>query len=78
MRVFISIELPEQVKKEIFNEFKKLENSGFAVGNFVSKNNIHLTLKFLGNLSGEEVDKIKKKLSEIEFKNFNLNSLEGM
>ena len=51
MRTFISIELPEQVKKEIFKEFKRLENSGFVVGKFVSKDNLHLTLKFLGTLT---------------------------
>ena len=70
MRVFISIELPEQIRKEISKEFEKLENSGFVAGNFVNKNNIHLTLKFLGNISEEQVEKIKKKLSDISFPKF--------
>lgn len=72
MRTFISIELPERVKKEIFKEFEKIKTSGFVSGNFVKKENLHLTLKFLGNTSEEEIEKIKNKLSELKFSNFEL------
>ncbi len=70
MRAFISIELPEWVKKDIFKECEKIKNSGFIAGNFVNKNNLHLTLKFLGNISEELAEKIKTKLNEIDFKKF--------
>jgi len=72
MRTFISIELSERIRKEIFKEFEKVRNSGFASGNFVKKENLHLTLKFLGNLSEEEIEKIKVKLAEIKLSKFEL------
>ncbi len=73
MRVFISINLPEQIRKEISKEFEKLEHSGFVAGNFVNKNNIHLTLKFLGNISEELAEKIKKSLLEINLSKFEVS-----
>ncbi|MDO8623564.1 MAG: RNA 2',3'-cyclic phosphodiesterase [archaeon] len=69
MRTFIAIELPEDIKSEIFHSFEKLEESGL-VGKFVEKNNIHLTLRFIGEVSEEKIEEIKKKLSEIKFKKF--------
>ena len=73
MRTFISLELPENIKKEIFKSFESLKNSGVAFGNFVKKDNIHLTLKFLGNISEEKIKQIEKKLSEVSFKSFDAN-----
>jgi len=70
MRVFIAIELPEYVRANIFHAFENLKGLGLGRGNFVGKDNIHLTLKFLGELSEEEIENIKKKLSEIKFKKF--------
>jgi len=70
MRAFISIELPENVKAGIFHTFEKLKGSGFCSGNFVEKNNLHLTLKFLGDISEEDAEKIAQKLSEIDFRKF--------
>src|SRR4030042_1702207 len=76
MRTFISIELPEDIKKEIFDEYKKISNDGFVVGNFVEKNNLHLTLKFLGDISEEEINKVKEKLSKIKFEKFEIKTGE--
>ncbi len=67
MRVFISINLPESVKKEI----KKIQDS---LPNFTGKKteyeNLHLTLKFLGEIDEENLPKIRKKLGTIKFKKF--------
>jgi len=68
MRVFIAINLPEDIKAKVFHEFEIVQNSGLVTGNFVEKENLHLSLKFLGEVSEEEIEKIKKKLSEIKFK----------
>lgn len=43
---------------------------GMVIGNFVEKENIHLTLKFLGNIPEEKIKDIEKKLSEIDFSSF--------
>ena len=73
MRTFISIELPKNIRKEIFKTFESLKNSGIAFGNFVKKENIHLTLKFLGNLSEEKIREVESKLSEINFSDFSVS-----
>lgn len=63
-RVFISIDIPEDIKKEI----KKIQNllPDFK-GKLTEKENLHLTLKFLGEQDLETLEKIKEKLKEIEF-----------
>jgi len=70
MRTFISIELPEHVKSKIFHEVENLQKKNLIKGKFVEKDNLHLTLKFLGNISEEELKKIKKVLNEISFSKF--------
>lgn len=70
MRTFIAIELPEEIKSEIFHNFEKLEETGL-VGRFTEKNQIHLTLKFIGDISEEKIEEIKEKLSGINSKKFN-------
>jgi|AntAceMinimDraft_18_1070375.scaffolds.fasta_scaffold21630_3 2'-5' RNA ligase len=70
MRCFISIELPENIKSQIFHAFEKLKNSKLCQGNFTKKNNLHLTLKFFRNISQEKLEQIKKTLKEIDFPQF--------
>jgi|SRR3989344_471051 len=71
MRVFISIEPSEHVKSKIFHEFETLQNKNLFKGKFVEKQNLHLTLKFLGEISEEKLEEIIKKLNEIKFQKFN-------
>lgn len=70
MRCFISIEFPEHVRSEIFHVFEKLKNSGCCSGNFVEKNNLHLTLTFLGDIEEEKMEIVKRVLSKIDFRKF--------
>lgn len=70
MRTFIAIDLPEDVKSKIFHEFETLQKKNFFKGKFVEKQNLHLTLSFLGEVSGEKIDEIKKKLREIKYEKF--------
>lgn len=68
MRYFIAIDLPINVKAGIFRESKKLQRKNLFKGNFTKRENLHLTLKFLGSLTNKEVEKIREKLREINFK----------
>ena len=70
MRIFIAIELPEHIKSKIFHEFEILKKKNFVVGKFTKKENLHLTLKFFGESTESEVEKIKKGLHEIKLKPF--------
>lgn len=70
MRCFIAIDIPEEIKADIFHSFEKIKIKG-VLGNFVEKDNLHLTLKFLGELSEEEIKKVIEKLKEINFQKLN-------
>ena len=70
MRCFIAIEIPQHAKARIFHEFENLKSKNLLRGKFVEKENLHLTLKFLGEITNEEIEKIKKRLNEIKFKIF--------
>jgi len=69
MRIFIAAELPEEVKEYLFSLQKEIGGS-LAKINWVHKKNIHLTLKFLGDVSESLVEDIKKRISMIRFKRF--------
>ena len=66
-RTFISIDLPEQVKKEI----KKIQD---LLPEFNGKKteieNLHLTLKFLGEIGDKKLGQVKEKLKDIQNKGF--------
>jgi len=74
MRCFVSIQLPENVKKEILNEIEKLEKSGTCFGKFMNKDSLNISLKFLGELSEEEIEKTKQALREIDFQRFTIET----
>ena len=66
-RCFIAIDFSEEVRKKIrkiqdmLPEFK---------GKKTELENIHLTLKFLGEIDEERVEEVRKRLREIKFKEF--------
>lgn len=63
MRAFIAIELPGEVKDLLARLQDQLKASGADV-KWVSPLNIHLTLKFLGEINDKELDKISQILEE--------------
>jgi len=67
MRVFISINISEEIRKEI----KKVQD--FLPEFFGKKTelqNLHLTLKFLGEVEEKTVEEVKEKLREIKIEKF--------
>jgi len=69
IRCFIAINIPEDSANEILKIQHKLKNN-IWIGKFVEKKNLHLTLKFLGELSEENTDRVKRRLSKINEKKF--------
>ena len=67
MRAFISIDVPREVKEEIRKIQDKLPE---FKGKKTETENLHLTLKFLGEISKEKTIEIKRKLKEINFNSF--------
>jgi RNA 2',3'-cyclic 3'-phosphodiesterase len=64
MRVFIGINFP----KEVLTEIEKIQSDlpDFS-GKKIKSENLHLTLKFLGNLNSNKLEEVKKRLNQINF-----------
>jgi RNA 2',3'-cyclic 3'-phosphodiesterase len=56
IRAFIAIELPPDVKTALKNIQTKLKQAGNQAVKWVEFANIHLTLKFLGNISSAQIE----------------------
>ena len=64
MRTFIAIELPEPIKNFLAKLIDKLKDTRADV-KWVQPQNIHLTLKFLGERDDKEVKEISEILDEV-------------
>lgn len=71
MRLFIATDLSEEVKQEI--ERIKQPFAGIKGVKPVKKENIHITLKFLGDVEENYISRIKDALSKVSFEPFKLN-----
>jgi RNA 2',3'-cyclic 3'-phosphodiesterase len=71
MRTFISVEPSKEAKDYLFELAKTLKKKYKAKVGWVHKKNLHLTLKFLGEMTEDKTEKIRKALT-----NVNLNSFE--
>ncbi|MBS3094046.1 RNA 2',3'-cyclic phosphodiesterase [Candidatus Pacearchaeota archaeon] len=67
MRTFISIPIPENIKEEILKIQKQFPEFEGKITEF---DNLHLTLKFLGEIDDEKLDEVKKRLSKIKMRRF--------
>jgi len=78
MRTFIAVELPEQIKKKIEVLQAPLKKTSAFVS-WVKPGNIHITLKFLGEVPEEKIDEVfsATELALKEGKRFKMN-LKGM
>ncbi len=59
MRCFIAIDLPDSIKEEIKELQRNIKEKGIKN---IKAENLHITLKFLGNLNEREVKRIKNEL----------------
>jgi 2'-5' RNA ligase len=58
VRTFICIEVPESIKERIASLQQELRRSAAAVS-WVKPSNIHLTIKFLGDVSASKIETIR-------------------
>ncbi|MFH1326580.1 MAG: RNA 2',3'-cyclic phosphodiesterase [archaeon] len=68
-RVFVSLDIPEKLKKEVRKIQDKLPDYH---GKKTELENLHLTLKFLGEVKENKIEEIKNRLRKIKFKRFRI------
>ena len=70
-RIFIAINLPEEIKRELLSYEKRWKNLRVKWTNFY---NLHITLEFLGEVNRQELDKILQAIEKtaLEIKPFDL------
>ena len=71
IRCFVAIDFPDEVIKEAARVQEQLENWSFD-GKMSELENLHVTLKFLGEIEKERVEEIRERLKKIEFKDMEL------
>jgi 2'-5' RNA ligase len=69
MRLFVAYDLPDNVRKKLV-EFQKQIGESEARIKWVEEKNIHLTLKFLGEVEEGKTKEIIKALESVKFKPF--------
>ncbi len=67
MRTFIALELSKEIKEELSRLQDELKKADADV-KWVKPDNIHLTLKFLGNVEDTKIEQIRNILKEISSK----------
>lgn len=70
IRVFIAVEIPDKLKNKI-HIFGKKQFEKIKGVRLVAKENLHLTIRFLGNQNIEIIEKINSILKE-KFSNFSI------
>lgn len=70
MRSFVAVDIPGRVKKKLAALQDELRAKEICKGKFVAPENMHITLKFLGDISEEEVKQVKEKLEFVEKERF--------
>jgi 2'-5' RNA ligase len=69
-RCFIALELPRTAVNEIKRIQGLVKKQSLITGKFTEIENLHLTLKFLGEIEEIKIDEVKKRLKEIKLKKF--------
>jgi len=67
MRIFVAVPLPDELKEKLGNLGREIEQDGIKP---VKPENMHMTLKFLGDTDERKLGDIEKSLREISFSRF--------
>jgi 2'-5' RNA ligase len=64
IRTFIALEIDDQAKNNIIEIQDKIKKTESLKGSWVKKDNLHLTLKFLGDTKTKHIEIIKNNISK--------------
>ena len=76
MRYFLAIDILNEIKEECIELTKTLQNTSLKA-KFVEKDNLHVTLKFLGDIKSDEIECIKENVKKLNLHAFTI-SLSGI
>ena len=65
MRLFIAISFPDEFKKALLDTCAALKTAGVS-GNYTKRENLHLTLAFLGEVKPPEHKKVKDAMAAVD------------
>jgi 2'-5' RNA ligase len=69
-RCFIALDLPREIINHIKEIQRLIKKKNLFIGKFTESENLHLTLKFLGEIDKKKIKQIKRILKKIKFKKF--------
>lgn len=69
VRTFIAVDFPSEIVKEVARVQSVLDKKQFT-GKLTESGNLHLTLKFLGEIDGRKLGSVRKALREVAFEKF--------
>lgn len=64
-RAFIAMELPDEIRESVYRSLNPTMNKLAQYVKWVEQNNLHLTLRFLGQIDSNAKDKIENYLSQV-------------
>lgn len=70
MRVFYAITFTEDIKDYIYEKLNIVRENSIS-GNFTRRNNLHLTMKFIGDVDDKQLEDLKHVLDIVASKNEN-------
>jgi len=70
IRCFIALEISRDAIEHIEELQNQIKKRNLFYGKFTEPENLHLTLKFLGEISESQIEEVKKKLFEVKFEAF--------
>src|SRR3989344_2066217 len=67
IRTFLAVEISDKVVKDITNLQETLIKKLKFIGKIIEPENLHVTLKFFGEITQQEIEKIDNLLKKVEF-----------
>ncbi len=70
IRCFVALDIPREAINNIKEIQRLIKKKNLFIGKFTEPENLHLTLKFLGEINNSKIKKVKDRLKKITFKDF--------
>lgn len=67
MRLFIAVDLPDEVLTHLETVQNELQRQRVFLGKYIPRENMHITLQFLGDVSSADLAKLQARLASVVF-----------